>query len=155
MPDNREQGPQPLISLSLAHSNAISARMLTLEEDCREIERYLDGFNGIYYEYCGEIPGAIRQRIRDLLAEILNGILLLRLDLGLGKQRVEIEKLVASRLSHMWVTLHESKASNLKGFGVVPEELKAYIDPRVEELLSLWKRFSEILSEGSAEGATK
>ncbi len=30
--------------------------MLTLEQDCREIERFLDGYAGIYYQYLRSLP---------------------------------------------------------------------------------------------------
>ena len=43
----------------------------------------------------------------------------------------------------MWVTLHESKSHSLRGYGAVPEELKTYLDPRMDGILSLLARLQE------------
>ncbi len=138
--------------ISPAHAGALGARMLILEEDCREIERHLDGFHGILYEYSGEIPETSKQRMRAVLAEILDKVTSIRLDLGLPKQVVELDKLIESRLSHIWVTLHESKSHGLRGYGAVPEELKEYLDPRMDGILSLLTRLQETLRGAKMEG---
>jgi hypothetical protein len=133
--------------ISPAHAGALAARMLILEEDCREIERNLDGFHGILYEYAGEIPGATKQRMRGMLAEILDKVTSIRQELGLPKQVVELDKLIESRLSRIWVTLHESKSRGLRGYGVVPEDLRRYLDPRMDGILSLLAHLREALRE--------
>lgn len=126
-----------LPAISPAHAGALAARLLILEEDCREIERHLEGFQGILYEYAGEIPDSTKQRMRAMLVEILDQVTSLRLELGLPKRVVELDKLLESRLSHIWVTLQESKSRGLRGYGVVPEELKKYLDPHIDAILSL------------------
>jgi len=57
--------------------------------------------------------------------------------LGLPKRTVELDKVIESRLSHIWVTLHESKPQSLRGYGAVPRKLKEYLDPRVDGILGL------------------
>ena len=136
-----------LPTVSPAHAGALAARMLVLEEDCREIERNLEGFHGILYEYTGEIPESARQRMRETLAEILDKLQVTSLELRLRKQVVELERLIDSRLSRIWVTLHESKSRGLRGYGVVPDELKKYLDPRMDEILSLVTDLRETLRE--------
>jgi hypothetical protein len=125
--------------------------MLVLEEDCREIDRSLDGFNGIMYEHAGEIAEASKERIRAVLAEMLDKVTAIRLDLGLPKQVVELDRLIESRLSHIWVTLHESRTQSLRGYGAAPEKLKEYLDPRVDEILGLHARLRETLQGARAE----
>ena len=140
------------VPISPAHAGGLAARMLILEEDCREIERNLDGFHGVLYEYSGEIPEASKKRMRALLAEILDKVKSIRLELGLPKQVVELDKLIESRLSHIWVTLHESKSRGLRGYGVVPEDLKSYLDPRMDGMLSLLTHLREALRDAKTEG---
>jgi hypothetical protein len=140
------------VPISPAHAGGLAARMLILEEDCREIERHLDGFHGILREYSGEIPETSKKRMRAVLAEILDKVASIRLDLGLPKQVVELDKLIESRLSHIWVTLQESKSHGLRGYGAVPEELKAYLDPRMDGILSLLTRLQETLRGAKIEG---
>ena len=131
MAENQKETP----ALSRAHSAALAARMLTLEQDCREIERTLDGYEGIFFQYLGVFPAETRQAIRTLLSEILQKITRIRLDLGLPQRQIEIDKMLAAHLSQIWVTLHETNAYSLRGYGKVPDELSAYLDPRIEELL--------------------
>jgi len=137
MAESRKKTSAPALSLSRAHSSALAARMLTLEQDCSEIERFLDGYAGIFYQYLGVFPDETRRTIRTLISEILERIARIRLDLGLPQRQIEIDKMLAAHLSQIWVTLHETKAPSLRGYGKVPGELSAYLDPRVEELLGL------------------
>jgi len=115
MADGGKMDFGPTLSISPAHAGALAARMLTLEEGCREIERNLDGFQGIFYEYGGQIPETSKEQIRTILLEVLDKVTTIRSDLGLPKQTVELDKVIESRLSHIWVTLHESKSQSLGG----------------------------------------
>jgi hypothetical protein len=152
MADGGKRDFEATLSISPAHAGALAARMLILEEDCREIERNLDGFRGIFYEYAGQIPETSKEQIRGILLEVLDKVTTIRSDLGLPKQTVELGKLIESRLSHIWVTLHESKSHGLRGYGEVPEELKAYLDPRMDGILSLLTRLHEALRGARTEG---
>jgi signal transduction histidine kinase len=111
--------------------------MLTLEQDCREIERFLDGYAGIFYQYIGVFPDETRRTIRTLISGVLERIARIRLDLGLPQRQIEIDQMLAAHLSQIWVTLHETRGHSLRGYGRVPEKLSAYLEPRVEELLGL------------------
>jgi len=147
MADGGKSNSETSLRISPAHAGALAARMLILEEDCREIERNLDGFHGILYEYAGEIPETTKQRMREMLAEILEKLGSISLELGLRKQVVELDKLIESRLSRIWVTLHESKSRGLRGYGEVPEDLKKYLDARMDGILSLLTHLREMLRE--------
>ena len=152
MADGGKMDFEAPLFISPAHAGALAARMLTLEEDCREIERNLDGFHGIFYEYAGQIPETSKEQIRTILLEVLDRVTTIRSDLGLPKRTVELDKVIESRLSHIWVTLHESKSQSLRGYGAVPEMLKEYLDPRVDGILGLLARLHEALGEARMEG---
>jgi hypothetical protein len=152
MADGGKRDFEATLSISPAHAGALAARMLILEEDCREIERNLDGFHGIFSEYAGRIPEASKEQIRTILFEVLDRVTTIRSALGLPKQIVELDKLIESRLSHMWVTLHESKSHGLRGYGAVPKELKAYLDPRIDGILLLLSGPQEALRKAKTEG---
>ena len=148
MTESRKAVSVPTLLISHAHSAALTARMLTLEQDCREIERSLDGNAGIFYQYHGVFPDETRAAIRTLIAEILGRIDRIRFDLGLPQRRIEINKMLAAYLSRIWVTLHESTAHSLQGYGAVPGELGAYLEPRVEELLGLVASLRSAIESG-------
>ncbi|MFZ0962331.1 MAG: hypothetical protein WAO35_15645 [Terriglobia bacterium] len=148
MAESRKELSSPTLALTPAHSAALAARMLTLEQDCREIERFLDGYAGIYYQYFGAFPDETRRMIRTLIAEILQRIARIRFDLGLPQRQIEVDKMLAAHLSQVWVTLHETKAHSLRGFGKVSDELSAYLEPRVEELLGLVTNLRGVIEAG-------
>ena len=147
MVDGDKLNSEVSLPISPAHAGALAARMLILEEDCREIERNLDGFHGILYEYAGELSESAKHRMREILAQILDNLDSISLELGLRKQVVELDKLIESRLSRIWVTLHESKSRGLRGYGAVPDELKTYLDSRMDGILSLLTLLRETLRE--------
>ncbi|MGO8786263.1 MAG: hypothetical protein ACLQVL_02620 [Terriglobia bacterium] len=148
MAESRKESTAQALSVSRAHSAALAARMLNLEQECREIERSLDGYAGIFYQYVGAFPAETRQRIRGLLTEILQRIAQIRFDLDLPQRKIEIDKMLAAHLSQIWVTLHETHAHSLRGYGRVPEKLGAYLDPRVEEMLGLVANLRSAIESG-------
>jgi hypothetical protein len=150
MTDKTHLSSQPRISLSPAHAVALETRLLTLEDDCREIERYLDGFEGVYFAYMGTLSEAGKRAARATLKEILRCLSALRSDLALRRKQADLRKLLEARLSRMWVTLHETKAEQLRGYGKVPEELPAYLDRRVDQLLRHTSRLRRICVEDRA-----
>jgi hypothetical protein len=127
--------------------------MLTLEQDCREIERFLDGYAGIFYQYVGVFPDDTRRTIRTLTSAILQRIERIRFDLALPQRQIEIGRMLAAHLSQIWVTLQETNAHSLRGYGEVPEELSAYLKPRLEELLSLVSSLRGAINSGSTHTA--
>ena len=126
--------------LSDAHRNALSAYLRVVEENCRTIERSLDGFQGIYYEYVRQLPDETKQEIQLALSEFLRILHELQANLGLQKREVDLPRWLNAYLTHIWEILCESKSDSLKAFGSVPDDLRAYLDPRVDELLSILKR---------------
>jgi len=135
------------VSVSSAHANALAARLLVLEKDCREIERCLKGVEGICFEYPGTLPESRERAAAAALKEFLGRLSGLQRGLGLRKRRIDLHRIFSARLSHMWVTLHETKSQELRGCGPVPDDLRAFLDPRVDELLGLLERLQEILGE--------
>jgi hypothetical protein len=125
------------ISLSPAHANALASRLRVLEEDCREVERYLNGLEGICFEYPDTISESAKRAAKATLKEFLRRLAALQRGLGLRKQRIDLRNLLNARLSHMWVTLHESKAESIRGYGALPDEVRMFLDPRIDQLLKL------------------
>jgi hypothetical protein len=134
------------ISLSPSHSNALLARMKGVEEDCREIARWLEGVRGIYEESVDEPDESTRRKVRESLAEVRALLAAVQADLGLGKKKLQTRKVIRAHLAHLWETAHESKSGNLKGYGAVPDELRDYIDTRMDQLLSVLDNLAASLS---------
>ena len=101
------------------------------------MDRFLDVYAGIYYQHVGVFREEARLKIRTLLSEILERIARIKHDLNLPQRQIDMARSLSAYLSEMWVTLHETKAQALRGYGEVPNELRAYLDPHVEEILVL------------------
>lgn len=141
-----KSGSAEKIPLSHSHWNALSVRMRGIEEDCREIERWLNGVAGIYEESVNPRDEETKQRARAVLTEILSRISAVKDDLGLRKEQIETTKVVNAHVAHLWETVHESKSEYLKGYGAVPEELRNYIDARMDEVLSVVGNLTALLA---------
>lgn len=139
--------PASPIPLSPAHATALAARLRILEEDCGEVERCLKGYEGIGFEYVGTLSESGRRAAAATLKEILKSLSRLQRELGLPRQQIELRKLLNAHLSHMWVTLHESKSQSLRGYGAIPDGLRAFLDPRMDQLLKLLNRMREVVGE--------
>jgi len=124
------------------------ARFVTLEQDCRQIDRFLEGYAGVYFQHVGVFPQEARLKIRALISAILERIARIKLDLNLPQRQIDIAQSLAAYLSEMWVTLHETKTEALRGYGEVPIELGAYLDPLVEEILGLVSDLRDTIESG-------
>jgi hypothetical protein len=136
---------QPPLLVSVAHNNALTSRLHVIEDECREIMRYLDGYHGIFSEYVGEVPPAAKQAARSVLMEIVEALLAIKRDLALSKRQIDLHRVFNAHLSHIWVTLHECKGESLRGHGAVPEDLQAYLELRIDELLGLLRSLRSLL----------
>jgi len=139
--------PVPHLSFTPAHAVALGARLRVLEEDCHEIEHGLKGVEGICFEYADTLPESVKRTARATIKDLFRELARLQSELALRKQQIDLRRTLNARLSHMWVTLLESKAESLKGYGEVPDELRAFLDPRIDRLLELWSRLRDALGE--------
>jgi hypothetical protein len=114
--------------------------MKVMEEICRAIERNLDGSRGIYSESRRELPEETKREMRQGLGEFFSVLKDLEVGLGLKKQDIDLPRWINAYLTHIWETLCESKSDSLKAFGPVPEDLRTYLDVRVDHLLSILER---------------
>lgn len=67
--------------------------------------------------------------IEERLAEIRDG-------LGLFERERDAASDIAARCSLLWESLCELDTKHLRGYGEVPPELSAYLDPHVEDLIA-------------------
>ncbi len=136
------RSPSKLTATHLTDSlcNALSAYMASIEEDCREIERSLDGVNGIFYESNGIVPAPVKKAVRANIAAIMNHLLELKAELNLNTKQMELINIINANVTRMWETAHESKGQQLRGFGILPDEVRDFLDTRMDEILVLVNR---------------
>jgi hypothetical protein len=124
--------------VSDTHRRALSVRFHEAARNCEEMQRLLDGLGDIHEEpTTGALPEHAKARIQGVLSHLLLGLAQVESELALPKKQVSLQRSLAANVSNMWETLCESKARYLHGYGEVPEDLRAYLDFHVDELLAV------------------
>jgi hypothetical protein len=148
--DKRTQAiVEPTIPAAIpaAHARALSAHFKTVEEYLGVVESSLQGFEGVFYRFTAEIPAAQQARIRELSAEVIEGLRQVKSELGLQPIESSSLGIIRAYLSELWVSLVETQGRHLKGYGEVPADLAAYLERRVSELESRVNRIRAIIEE--------
>lgn len=139
--------PRIPATVPAAHARALSAHFKTVEEYLRVVESSLEGFEGVFYGLPSEVPSAERARIRSLSAEILDGLRVMKRDLGLQPLESSSLGLIRAYLSELWVSLVETRGHHLRGYGEVPADLAAYLEHKIGELESRVNEIRAIVEE--------
>ena len=134
------------LTCSPTHAQALTAHLKTVEDFCGEVRRLVDARDGIFCEYSGHIADAESERIGALLKKVCRGLTELRDGLGLSKQQMNRFNAINAYLSELWVSLVETKSRHLKAYGPVPENLAAYLDPRLDAMDAQISELREIIS---------
>lgn len=96
-------------------------------------------------------PGSQRRAI-----QIINNAEKLIADLAkkfeLEKAEVDTVAIANAHLSVQWVTLCETNAKGLKGYGRVSEQLEAELDPHINALMKLITEMKEVFFRQSGTG---
>jgi hypothetical protein len=150
-----ETAIEPMIPATVpaAHARALSAHFKTVEEYLRVVESSLQGFEGVFHRSTAEIPAAQQARIRELSAEILDGLGRIRSELSLPQIESSSLGIIRAYLSELWVSLAETRGRQLRGYGEVPADLAAYLERRVSDLESRVNEIRAIIEEVAHAGS--
>jgi hypothetical protein len=66
--------------------------------------------------------------------------------LSLEKRSEETKSQILGSMAIQWVNLEEIKSRRLRGYGEVPNELREFLDPQVDRIMSLVDEISKIAS---------
>ena len=144
----RTKPHEKTFAVSSTHARVLVAHFKTIEDYCREIEKWLGAPAGIFSEAVGEIAPDARRLIEKKFAELYEQLAEIQSNLRLEKVVVDRFRLVDAYLTEAWVSLSETKSRHLKAYGPLPEGLADYLDPRLEHLNTALKEIRR-----AAEGA--
>lgn len=144
------EAPGPIVPISTTHARALSAHFKTVEEYLRVVESWLDGYEGVFYGSRAELSADQRLRIRMLIAEILDGLRRVKLELALEPLEGSSLGIIRAYLSELWVSLVETRGRYLRGYGEVPPGLARYLDQRVDEIESRVNEIRRLAEEAAA-----
>jgi hypothetical protein len=107
------------------------------EENLLQAKHWLSGHqeNGALYhrelDMSGEDKTVALEKIESALAIIQQ----LAQRLELPRQERDAAKMIAAQMNSAWVSLSDSHAHNLKGYGEVNPQLADIIDPEIDQLV--------------------
>jgi len=106
------------------------------EEDLRQADRWLDGYQaeGILYRQELHLAPLKRTRARKRIAAALDEIADLARGLGLEQQIEDPAGLIRGQMSIAWANLMDSQAGKLKRYGEVQPDVGTEIDPHIQRL---------------------
>jgi hypothetical protein len=139
--------PKPIISLSDNHRRGIGTALFVLDRMLCEVEEYARGreASSVFYVEQNALSADQKEgllaeiaRMRDALQEIKDG-------LGLEMEAEDVGRRIWGESSTLWEILVETKSRFLKRYGPPPEELGAYLDPRIDAVLEYLRNLTNLV----------
>lgn len=126
----------------------VSLTLLGLEEDLHDIEEHLKrgDYRGILYGITNDIPSPTRDAMISKMTLIKEKISELSERFSLRGETEMLSREIFGKMSVIWVSLEETKAGRLRGYGGVAEELHDLLDPALDEIIVLLEEIRQALS---------
>jgi hypothetical protein len=107
------------------------------EENLLQAKYWLAGYNesGALYHRELDMSGEDKIAVLEKIEAALNIIEHLAQALDLPRQGKDAARMIAARLNSAWVSLSDSHAHNLKGYGEVNPQLASILDPEIDQLM--------------------
>ena len=107
------------------------------EENLLQAKHWLDGYNesGALYHRELNISGEDKIAALEKIESALMIIEQLAQTLDLPHQEKDAAKMIAAQMNSAWVSLSDSHAHNLKGYGEVHPQLADILDPSIDQLV--------------------
>lgn len=136
--------------ISPTHHRVLSIRMRGLEKNCNEILKCINApmVSSALEESTNDLISDEKEKVGEIVLRIKKEIRNLAKELELEKSTSNVRRFILSLVSTMWVDLEETQSTNLRGYGRVPEPLKAYWDPKVKALLEEIHKLEKLLAKG-------
>ncbi len=137
------------MEISRNHKIRLSVSMQILEDTITEVEEIMmkdANRSRVMTETIDNISPWEKARILRCTEEIKKRINHIAQKLSLEKRIEETKSQILGSMAIQWVNLEEIKSKRLRGYGEVPDELKEFLDPQVDKIMSLVDEISKIAS---------
>ena len=135
-----------VMEISRNHKARLAVSMQVLEDSISDVEELIKSTNRrkIMTEAVDNLSSwekvLILKRIESI-KELINHIVQ---ELNLERRREETTSRILGSMTIQWVNLEEIKSKRLRGYGEVPDELREFLDPRVDKIMSLVNEICKI-----------
>ena len=117
--------------------NAITSSFTIIEDLINEMEVVFKNENKIFYKVERKISVEKMREIEKILKEIKKILKNIKNELNLKEEKVSDRAIINSRCAKIWEILNDMRGDKLKKYGKMPEEVKEYLNPAIEEILKL------------------
>lgn len=127
------------IEIGVNHRRIISITLTMLDEFLCRCERFAQGrdVQSVFYIENNTLTPEQRARLESAIAVMRAELKEIRDTLNLQVSRKQIVNSIWAECHLLWESLIEIKGKYLRGYGVPPEDLVNYIDPKSERLIAL------------------
>jgi hypothetical protein len=130
------------------HRLRLSVSMQVLEDTISDVEEIIrsDSQEKIMTGSVNNISSLEKALIAKRIEEIKDLIKCINRKLSLIKRIEESKRRIVGSLTIQFVSLDELKSKRLRGYGEVPDELREFLDPMIDEIRRLISEICEIAS---------
>jgi len=135
------------IKISRNHKIRLSVSMQVLEDTISEVEEIImkdANQRKLMNETIDNISSWEKALILKRIEEIRGLINYIAKELNLEKRREETRSQILGAMTIQWVNLEEIKSKKLSGYGEVPDEMREFLDPQVDRIISLVNEIAKI-----------
>jgi len=137
--------------ISENHKRSISVSLHLLDKALCQWEQWIGGdiSPGVMYQQRDTLSAAEKEKLQTRINSLRDVIARLRDDLSLAPATPSTGQLIVGQATVLWEMLAELNSSSLHGYGAVPPELAAYLDPLGESLTQQMSEISGLFSESN------
>ena len=128
------------------HRTRLAISMQVLENRISEVEEIIKSTNRkkIMTEAVHNLSSWEKALILKRIDEIRGLINYIAKELNLEKRREETKSRILGSMTIQWANLEEIKSKRLRGYGEVSDELREFLDPLVDVIISLVNEICKI-----------
>jgi hypothetical protein len=127
-----------IIILTDNHRRSLSSTLIVIEQLLVDIKNFMLKPNSMCCtEFVKDINGQVIDHNQQVIEEALEKICLLREKYNTEKEEKSLQRIVNTKKTKIWETLHNSKAVRIKGFGEFPQKLVRIYDKDIDELMAI------------------
>ncbi|MGC8658549.1 MAG: hypothetical protein ACP5U1_05690 [Desulfomonilaceae bacterium] len=150
--DTTEKLEGKKISVSQTHKRAISVTLTLFDEALCGFDRWASGqeVHSVLFEILNLLSDEERKQLSFELAELRKLLVEMRDLLELDRTVSDVPSMIVGQCAVLWPSLVELEGRYLKGYGEVPKNLEAYLNPRANQLIDGLRRISQIAGRHSS-----
>ncbi len=129
------------VRLDENHKRSLSSTLIVVEQLLIDIKNFMLNPNPMCCtEFRKDINGPVIDHNQKVIEEALEEICFLREKYNTEKEEKSLQRIVDTKKTKIWETLHNSKSVRIKGFGEFPQKMVRIYDKDIDELMAITEK---------------